>query len=135
MTASLIAFVAGTLLSGLWIGAARRYPEWEKQIFGYTLVLAGVVYVFFGFIEGRAINTMMPEAIVGLGFIILAAIGLRGSLLALGIGWALHGTWDYVATVVLDVSYVPWFLEPSCIGYDFIVGLYLILRSRGQFAP
>jgi hypothetical protein len=77
----------------------------------------------------------MPEAIVGLGFIILAAIGLRGSLLALGIGWALHGTWDYVAPMVLDVSYVPWFLEPSCIGYDFIVGLYLILRSRGQFAP
>jgi len=30
MTASLTAFVAGTLLSGLWIGAARRYPEWEK---------------------------------------------------------------------------------------------------------
>jgi hypothetical protein len=135
MTAYIIAFVAGILLSGLWIGAARRYPVWEKEIFGYTLVLAGVIYVFFGLIEGRAIGTMMPEALVGLGFIILATLGLRGSLLALGIGWALHGTWDYAAPMLLDVSYVPWFLEPSCIGYDFIVGVYLILRSRGKFAP
>ena len=50
MTAYIIAFVAGILLSGLWIGAARRYPVWEKEIFGYTLVLAGVIYVFFGLI-------------------------------------------------------------------------------------
>ena len=133
MSSYLIALIVGVLLSALWIWISRRYPKLEKEIFGYTLVLGGVVYVLFGLVESRGISTMVPEAAVGLGFIALAVIGLRGSLFALGIGWILHGTWDFLAPVMLDVSYAPWFLEPTCVGFDFIVGAYLILRSKKVF--
>ena len=130
MNAYLAALVVGVLLSALWIGVSRRFPKWEKEIFGYSLVIGGVVYVLFGLVESKEISTMVTEAVVGLGFIALAVTGLRGSLLALGIGWFLHGTWDFLAPLMLDVSYVPWFLEPTCVGFDFIVGAYLILRAQ-----
>jgi len=133
MNSYLIALIIGVLLSALWIGIARRYPGWEKEVFGYTLVFAGIIYVLFGLLESRAIYDLVPEALVGLGFIVLALIGLRGSLLALGVGWLLHGTWDIAAPALLDVSYVPWFLEPTCVGFDFIVGAYLVLRAQGRF--
>lgn len=134
MNSYVIAVVVGVLLSGLWIYSSRRYPNWEKEIFGYSLVLAGVIYVFFGFIESQALNSMIAEALVGVGFIALAVVGLRNSLMALGIGWAHHGIWDVSAPELINVSYVPWFLEPTCVGFDFIVGIYLVLRAL-EFVP
>ncbi len=133
MISYLLALLVGVLLSGLWIYSSRYYPKWEKEIFGYSLVLAGVIYVFFGFIESTAPSSMIPEALVRVGFIALALVGLKGSLLALGFGWICHGIWDVSAPVVVDVSYVPWYLEPTCVGFDFIVGVYLIMRARDRF--
>ena len=125
------AVIIGIALSGLWICTSRRFSHWESAIFGYSLVLGGAVYVLFGLLESRAIGSMVPECLVGIFFIVLAIAGLRGSLLALGVGWVLHGFWDVFSPHYLDVSYVPWFLEPTCVGFDFVVGIYLVLRSQG----
>ena len=135
MISYLLALLVGVLLSGLWIYASRCYPKWENEIFGYSLVLAGVIYVFFGLIESIAPKSMIPEALVGVGFIALALVGVKGSLLALGFGWICHGIWDVSAPVVVDVSYVSWFLEPTCVGFDFIVGIYLVMRARDMVPP
>ena len=133
MSAYLTAVAIGVLLSALWIYVSRLNPRWESAVFGYTLVLAGLIYVMFGLLESRDLGSMIPEALAGIGFITLAIMGLRGSVLALGIGWILHGIWDVAVPTILDVSYVPWFLEPTCLGFDFVVGTYLLLRARDVF--
>jgi|GEM_PF-506333 len=134
MSSYVLATIVGVLLSGVWIYSSRHYLNWEKEIFGYSLILAGVIYLLFGLIESVPPTSMITEALVGIGFIALAVVGLRGSLMALGIGWILHGIWDVSAPTIINTAYVPWFLEPTCLGFDFIVGIYLMLRARSMFA-
>ena len=113
-------------------GCAPSGLHFQPVTFGYSLVLAGAIYVLFGLVESRTLASMVPESLVGLFFIGLALLGIRGSLLALGVGWFLHGLWDVASPHYIDVSYLPWILEPSCVGFDFFVGVYLVLRSLGK---
>ena len=115
------------------IYVSRNYAAHEQQIFGYLLAIAAFWYLLFGVIEALPLMQLLPQMIAGAVFLTLAILGLRGSLMLLGIGWLLHCAWDMASLLYTDVSYAPDFTAPLCLGFDILSGIYLIARARGHY--
>jgi hypothetical protein len=49
---------------------------------------------------------------------------------ALGIGWLLHAFWDIGSHTGTDAHFVPGWYRGVCLGYDLILGTYLLIRTR-----
>ena len=126
------AIAIGSVGSVASILLARRLDA-ERLIFGWALVLAAFWYIGFGLINGQTISALLPQFAAGAVFLTLAVLGLRGSVVLIGIGWILHIFWDFLGPFFGEVR-APWWTAPACLGFDVVVGTYLILRVRG-FAP
>lgn len=126
------AIVVGMVGSSAAIWVARRLDR-ERVIFGWALVLAAFWYVGFGVVAGQPLAAMASQLVAGAGFLVVAYLGLTRSLAYLGVGWILHIFWDFLGPFAGEVV-APWWTAPACLGFDVIVGTYLLLRTRG-FAP
>ena len=128
---------------GLWVlfglvgGAASiwvsRLLDRERLVFGGALVIAGVWYVAFGVHAGRDFEVLLPQILGGAFFALCGLAGIRYSVLFVSIGWLVHVGWDFASPVFSDVSYMPSWTVPACLGFDVLVGVYLFLRYRDAY--
>jgi hypothetical protein len=91
-------------------------------------LLAGIGWVYFGFgvADGRpsAIAVQVSSASV---FLILGLLGAyHHSAALLGVGFLLHGAWDYVHHDDHGPTHVRTWYPPFCVVADITIGLPLI---------
>ena len=125
-----IALLVGALggLGGIYLGRALNR---ERELFGYCLFVAAIWYVSFGIWSGASFPVLIPQLLGGVVFAAFGLLGLRYSILFIAAGWGLHAVWDLISPAISDISYAPWWTGPACLGFDPVVALYLVARSRG----
>ena len=132
MTYALIVLL-GLVLGFALIGVARKLMDQERLVFGLALVGAALWYIGFGLYANSGFAVLLPQLLAGGFFLLMAVLGIRTSVLFLGICWLLHAPWDILGDMYLDMSYAPFWTAPLCLGFDLLVGAYLVMRSRGRF--
>ena len=124
------AFWIGIGLATLYVLSARQSALIEKLLGAGLLMSIGLWYTGFGIIAGAALTTLIPQILGGLFFAALGYLGFTRSLFFPGIGWLIHATWDFASPHFSDVSYMPEWAAPMCLGFDILVGVYLLARSQ-----
>ena len=124
--------IIGVVAAGLFIAIARALDQ-ERLVFGSALMIAGVWYVSFGVLAGRDAAVLLPQILGGAVFLLCGLAGIRHSILFLSFGWLVHVGWDFGSPLFSDVSYMPSWTVPACLGFDLLVGGYLFLRFRGGY--
>ena len=125
----------GTAIAVGFIGAicaiaiARRLDA-EQRMFGWCLIIAAFWYIGFGLANGQSTAALTPQFAAAALFLALAVLGLRKSMVFTGVGWVLHIFWDYLGPLLGEVA-APWWTAPACLGFDVVVGEYVLARSRG----
>ena len=124
-----LAIVVGVLAAVAGIALSRRLDA-ERAIFGWALVIAAFWYIGFGVFHGQSVADLMPQLIAGAVFLALAVLGLTRSIAFTSAGWILHVFWDYLGPHLGEVM-TPWWVAPACLGFDVVVGVYLLARYGG----
>lgn len=101
----------------------RCFAQRANAIYCVTLVYIAAVYV--GPALARGAPGDVVEMLASLGFVALALAGLAGGEAWLASGYILHGMWD-AFHVDLAHSGLPGWYVPACIGFDWVVGLWII---------
>ena len=124
-----LAIMVGIAAAIAGIALSRRLDA-ERAIFGWALVIAAFWYIGFGVFHGQALSDLTPQLIAGAVFLALAVLGLTRSIAFTSAGWLLHVFWDYLGPYFGEVI-APWWVAPACLGFDVVVGVYLLARYRG----
>ena len=125
------AFLTGVVLGLLLCFTLSLIPVRQAlDISAAILVAAGAVY--FGTATANHHHRrrkLVLEAVVGIGFILLALLGLWVSPLIMATGYLLHGVWDFFhhprrVGAKLEAKWYP----PVCLGFDWLVGAFIVLK-------
>ena len=130
MSLFFVGWVVGGFLLGLASIALARRLELEREILSGALVLLGVWYLGFGIYDGRSAAELLPQILGGLFFASCGVLGLRVSPVFAAVGWTLHAGWDFLSPALWDVSYMPSWTAPACLGYDVLLGTHLFRLWR-----
>ncbi len=142
--------ITGDLISGViealvLVAIAYLLSRFTKDIVGRSLlaavlIVAAAVYIVFAVRAGEGAYWVVGE-VVGVGIYgAMALRGLRGSLLWLAAGWALHPVWD-VALHYFGPggSFAPASYTITCVSFDLMVAAYVavayalgLLEGRGR---
>lgn len=112
--------------------ALARHIERERQLFAIALLAGSVWYLLFAVFEQHPATPWTAHLVAAAGFAVLALLGLSRSVLYVAIGWGCHIVWDYGAHAFGPVP-GPWWTAPTCMGFDPVVAVYLLLRMRGYW--
>ena len=124
-----LAIVVGVVGAFCGISLARKF-DIEQTLFGWALIGAAFWYIGFGLFNGQDVGALAPQFAAGAVFTVLAILGLTKSIVYIGLGWVLHVFWDYTGPLFGEIA-APWWTAPACLGFDVIVGIYLLAPSRG----
>lgn len=127
----------GAILAGLLVRALRRVqPHHALRLWALLLLVAAAIYVGFALVGNAPAHWFLVEAGGLMLFAILAMLGLRWSPWVLGLAWFAHIAWDALLHSH-DAAFVPQWYPPVCIGFDLVVGAYIVLacsRARDKAA-
>lgn len=122
------ALVAGVALGAFTVAVASLLPS--GAALGLLAVILGLaVGAYLGSFaarDGRAGGAV--ELAVGLGFVVLAVLGLWLDPLFLAAGWLLHAAWDGLHHAGKVPSRIGAWVPPFCAAYDLIVAAYIVVR-------
>ena len=126
------ALLIGALGGAAFCYAVHRWLELhEYAIYCAALVFIAAVYV------GPALSRGAPgdvfEVLAAAGFFVLAVAGLAGGEAWLAAGYILHGMWDAFHIDLAHTALPHWY-APSCIGFDWIVGVWILRRMKQRRA-
>jgi len=130
MTMAFVLWIVFGLVTGAATIALARALDRERALLGGLLVGLGIWYLVWGVADGRSLDVLAPQILGGVFFSICGVSGLRASRVFLAIGWTLHAGWDFASPLFSDVSYMPSWTAPACLGYDLLLGGYLFRQSR-----
>ncbi len=100
-------------------------PLYIEHLAIFMAMIAGV-YLGFAAIDGRMRN-MVLETVVVTGFIVLAIVGLKFSLLILAFAYFAHGVWDFLHhPKMIDTKIVIWY-PPFCAVYDWSIAAFILV--------
>jgi hypothetical protein len=123
----------GALIEGAVIGAvALILPALmsDKDAFAFFAVFLGTVagvYLGFALSDGRfSIFNAEYVGLVVYGAAAVLSLTLNESLI-LAAGYVGHGLWDAIHPHAVDTR-MPWWYVPICIGFDFVFGIYILVR-------
>lgn len=119
--------IFGLVTSAMLVWMSHRLNR-DREILGIGLVLLGGWYVAFGISAGYGMETLLPQFIGGFFFATCGVAGIKSSLLFLSVGWALHAAWDVASPLFSDVSYMPDWTAPACLGFDLLIASYLFTK-------
>lgn len=122
------ALLAGCALAPICLLPSLALSEDAALVF-FGVLLGMVPAVYFGFAlnDGR-IGIVGSETVGALiyGGAAVAAVAASWPIL-LGIGYLAHALWDAIHPHTLNTK-MPWWYVPMCMGFDVIVGLYVLIR-------
>ena len=110
------------LAVGLFATAIRL--DRERAFYPTVTIVIASYYVLFA-LMGASTRSLMLESIVGLGFLLAAAIGFKLSLWIVVIALAAHGVFDLVHGDVISNPGVPAWWPQFCLTYDVTAAAYL----------
>ena len=125
----LITVVAGAALGAMTLVIPSLLDA--DDAFGFLAILLGMiagVYLGFALQDGR--RRAFREEYVGLvvhGAIAALALSLREPVL-LAVGYFGHAVWDAIHHPRAIDTVIPRWYVPLCLGYDTVVGAYILLR-------
>jgi hypothetical protein len=123
------ALITGALLGGGTLVIPALLDD--DAAFGFLAVLLGAiagVYLGFALADGR-VRALGTEYVGMAATAALATLGLVvTSPLLLAVGYLGHGLWDAIHRPKGLDTVIPWWYVPLCIGYDAVVGLYILVR-------
>ena len=121
--AVVVGAVAG-LATVLW---SRRLGRAQPKFWSRVLIAMQAIYLLFALV-GRAGAGAMVEALVLAGFTAVAVAGARHSAWYLALGMLGHWLWDLRHLLAGEGWVLPFYPE-ACIGYDGLVGFFLLARA------
>lgn len=109
----------------------RRAGPHARLIYGLTLVYIAALYVGPALARGAPGDVL--EVLASLGFCALAVAGVVGVEAWLSVGYILHGMWD-AFHVDLAHTLLPAWYAPACIGFDWVVGVWIVRLMKRKRA-
>ena len=123
-------FAAGAMYAVIFVATARLAKRFQNPVLAVSILGAAVPYVAIGL--GTQPASELPVEFGGIAlFASLAALGTWLSPGYLAAAWAVHAAWDVVTPLWTDTSYMPEWYAGVCVGFDFVVALYLVGLIRG----
>lgn len=123
------ALAAGALLGGVTLVVPILLSR--EAAFGFLAILLGMigsVYLGFALADGR-LGSFRAEYVGILTFTTLAVVSLVNDLpVLLAAGYLGHAAWDGIHHPRAITTTMPWWYVPLCIGYDVVVGVYVLIR-------
>jgi len=127
------------VVSGFVLGVATivgtRATGRDRTLLSGLLFVLGGWYLAWGAWDGRSFEVLLPQILGGAFFAMCGVLGLRVSLGFAALGWVLHAGWDFASPHISDVSYMPGWTAPVCLGYDLVLGVYLFRTWRQGDSP
>jgi hypothetical protein len=90
------------------------------------IAFIAAVYIGFAVADGRA-KVIAVESAVAAAFVVLAAVGVKGSAWLLVAGYAAHGVKDFWQHRTQFVAGTRWW-PPFCAAVDFLVAAILAVQ-------
>ena len=101
-----------------WLGLDR-----DRAFYPTVMIVIACIYGLFAVIGG--LGAFPTEAIIGLGFIALAAVGFKQSLWWVVAALVGHGLFDLVHPHAIANGGVPPWWPDFCCAYDVTAGIWL----------
>jgi uncharacterized protein DUF6010 len=121
----LVPALAGVLLALVFAPALYLFRFGALDLLALILAASGGVYWGVA-ASGVRRSVAVTEALVGLGFVVMAALGLWWSSWWLAAGFVLHGAWDFAHHPRgLRTGLRRWF-PPFCAAFDWMVALLIV---------
>ena len=111
-----------------WFGLDR-----DRAFYPTVMIVIAFLYVLFAAIGGGA--AIPVEAVIGLGFATLAAIGFKKSGWFVVVALVGHGLFDVVHPHVIDNGGVPVWWPAFCAACDVVAGVWVgeqLYRARSR---
>ena len=123
------AVVAGAILAGITLIVPILLDDSDALAFLAVLLgLIGGVYLGFALMDGRQREFWVELVGVAL-FVALPMIALAtAEPLVLAAGYVGHALWDAIHHPRGVHTRIPGWYVPACLGFDVLVGLYIMVR-------
>jgi hypothetical protein len=129
---------AGAVSAGVLVVALHRAGvERVQRYWAWLLFVAAAIYVGFVLVGNVPIQWLLIEIGGLVLFSALAVVGLKYSPWVLAAAWFGHIGWDTLLHSP-DMAFVPTWYPPLCIGFDLVVGAYIVFvcsRPPKRVAP
>ena len=124
----LAALAGGAVLGGITLVLPVFLSDGDAfAFFAVFLGMVAGVYLGYALTDGR-LSSFRAEYIGLVIFGVLAVVALTANepwlLVA---GYIGHGAWDGIHPHAVDTR-MPWWYVPACIGFDFVYGIYILIR-------
>jgi hypothetical protein len=126
-----VAGLIGVLLAlAVGLMATSLRLDRDRAMYPVAMMVIAAYYVLFALIGGSR-QALVIEAMAGMVFVVLAAVGFRRSLWLVVVALVGHGIFDFFHGAVIANPGVPAWWPSFCLAYDVVAGLYLawLLRS------
>ncbi len=118
----------GLIAGGALILVGRRWGGDSRRFYGAALFVAALVLLLFALIGGQGRDVWLEAA--GLALFGAAAWWGQRTPLLIAAGWLAHIAWDVLLHPLDSAGYVPPWYVWACVGFDLLVGVYLLLKFR-----
>ena len=128
-------YLIGLILSLAVAGFAAAVGFDRQRVFYPTvLIIVASYYVLFG-VMGASGRTVAIEIIVGIGFLLVAALAFKTSLWLAAAALIGHGVFDSVHHLLIANPGVPPWWPGFCMSFDVILGALLALLLMTHRVP
>lgn len=104
----------------------------DRAFYSTILIVVAAYYVLFAAMGQAA---LLGELAIAAIFVLMAAVGFRGSLWIVVIGLAAHGVMDVFHGHLISNPGVPVWWPQFCSAYDVVAAGYLALLIRRRVVP
>ncbi len=91
------------------------------------LALTASVYPSALLAQKSSPATAASELALAAAVLVLAYMGVTGSIVWLGAGYALHGLWDWLHDLRLVRTKVAAWFPPACAAFDLVVAGWILI--------
>jgi len=123
------AAVAGAILAGITLIVPLLLDDSDAlAFFAVLLGLIGGVYLGLALMDGRQRESWIESVGVAL-FVGLPTMALAtAEPLVQAAGYVGHALWDAIHHPRGVHTRIPWWYVPACLGFDVLVGVYIVVR-------
>lgn len=122
--------IVGAIIAGVLV-FRQAESDCVLRFWVRVLFIAAAIYVVFALVGNAPGQWFLIEAGGLVLFSVLAMLGLRFSPWILAFAWFAHIAWDNLLHSANTAFVPPWY-PPLCIGFDLVVGVYIVFFALGR---